>query len=166
MRYAGLIKNDMSAAPGVCVTLFVQGCPIHCKGCHNPEAWDFNGGKKFTYDTIKEIISAICANGLQRDFCLMGGEPLCEENVGYTDLIVEEVKKVYPSSKVYIWSGYTYDELTNRYRDRNLQNIKNNADYLIVGPYIEEERDVTLKMRGSKNQKIIALNGNQEIKEI
>lgn len=77
MRYAGIIKNDVCAAPGVCVTFFTQGCPHRCKGCHNPETWDFDGGKEFTHDTIDEVIEALNANDIERTFCIMGGEPLC-----------------------------------------------------------------------------------------
>ena len=86
MQYAGIIKNDFSAAPGVSVTFFTQGCPHRCKGCHNPETWDFDGGKEFTPQVLNEIIEALTANGLTRSFCLMGGEPLCEENLLYSKI--------------------------------------------------------------------------------
>ena len=69
MKYAGIIKNDVAAAPGVCVTFYTQGCPHHCPGCHNPETWDFNGGKEFTPQTLQEIKDALVANGIHRDFC-------------------------------------------------------------------------------------------------
>ena len=87
MRYAGLNKNDMSAAPGVSVSFFTQGCPHHCKGCHNPETWDFDGGKEFTWDTMNEILDNITANGITRSLAIMGGEPLCEHNAFLTLLI-------------------------------------------------------------------------------
>ena len=61
MKYAGIIYNDMCAAPGISVSVYLQGCPHHCKGCHNPETWDFNGGKEFTYDVLNEIIDALTA---------------------------------------------------------------------------------------------------------
>jgi anaerobic ribonucleoside-triphosphate reductase activating protein len=67
MRYSGLIKNDITAAPGLCVSFFTQGCPHHCPGCHNPETWDFNGGKEFTNDTLKEILEALTAQNINRD---------------------------------------------------------------------------------------------------
>lgn len=73
MRYMGIIKNDFSAAPGVCLTFFVQGCPIRCKGCHNPESWDFKGGKKFNFNILNEIKEGLLANGIKRTFCIMGG---------------------------------------------------------------------------------------------
>ena len=78
MRYAGLIRNDFSAAPGISVSFFTQGCPNHCLGCHNPETWDFNGGKEFTYDILNEIVDALTANGVKRSLSILGGEPLCE----------------------------------------------------------------------------------------
>lgn len=111
MKYAGIIKNDFSAAPGISVSFFVQGCPHHCKGCHNPETWDFNGGKEFTYDVLNDIEESLFANGISRSLAIMGGEPLCEQNIFLTLLVVKTIKEKYPDVKIYIWSGYTYDYL-------------------------------------------------------
>lgn len=157
MRYAGLNKNDMSAAPGVSVSFFVQGCPHHCKGCHNPETWNFNGGKEFTYNTLNEIVESLSANGISRSLAIMGGEPLCEQNIFLTLLVVKTVKEKYPDIKIYIWSGYTYDYLLNHMTNSHLGQVLDYADFLIDGPYIEELRDISLPMRGSSNQKIIDL---------
>ena len=157
MRYAGLNKNDMSAAPGVSVSFFVQGCPHHCKGCHNPETWNFNGGKEFTYNTLNEIVESLSANGISRSLAIMGGEPLCEQNIFLTLLVVKTVKEKYPDIKIYIWSGYTYDYLLNHMTNSHLGQVLEYADFLIDGPYIEELRDISLPMRGSSNQKIIDL---------
>jgi anaerobic ribonucleoside-triphosphate reductase activating protein len=77
MRYAGIIKNDIAAGEGVNLTFFVQGCPFHCEGCHNPQTWAFDGGKEFTNDTLIEIINGLRANGVHRNLSIMGGEPLC-----------------------------------------------------------------------------------------
>lgn len=157
MRYAGLNKNDMSAAPGVSVSFFVQGCPHHCKGCHNPETWNFDGGKEFTYNTLNEIVESLSANGISRSLAIMGGEPLCEQNIFLTLLVVKTVKEKYPDIKIYIWSGYTYDYLLSHMTDPHLEQVLDYADFLIDGPYIEELRDISLPMRGSSNQKIIDL---------
>ena len=92
MRYAGIIYDDFAAAPGVSLTLFMQGCPHHCKGCHNPETWDFDGGQEVPFDIVEKICYHINDKGIQRNFCIMGGEPLCEENLFLTDLIITEVK--------------------------------------------------------------------------
>ena len=114
MRYAGLIKNDIAAGKKINVSFFTQGCPFHCEGCHNPETWDFNGGKEFTDDALKEILDSIKANGVQRNFSIMGGEPLCDENLFLTLLVCSTVKKEYPNIQIYIWSGYTFEELQER----------------------------------------------------
>ena len=156
MRYSGLIKNDITAAPGLCVSFFTQGCPHHCPGCHNPETWDFDGGKEFTNDTLRELLEALIAQNIHRDLCIMGGEPLCEENAFLTRLIIQEVRKHVPDTKIYIWSGYTYEEL-KRSSDPHIVDSLRLADVLIDGPYIEAERDITLPMRGSRNQRVIDL---------
>ena len=156
MRYSGLIMNDMAAAPGVSVTFFLQGCPIKCNGCHNPETWDFNGGKEFTPQVLNDICDGLVANGIQRNLCLMGGEPLCQENIFLSKLIVTTVKERVPEAKIYIWTGYIYEELIEN-RDKHILDLLSSADYLIDGPYIKELKDITLFMRGSSNQRIIDL---------
>lgn len=156
MRYAGLNRNDMSAAPGVSVSFFTQGCPHHCLDCHNPETWDFNGGKEFTWDTMQDIINSLTANGITRSLAIMGGEPLCEQNAFLTFLVIKTVKERLPDVKIYIWSGYTYEQLKKSYDPHVVCSLET-ADYLIDGPYIQELRDITLPLRGSSNQNIIDL---------
>lgn len=157
MRYAGIIKNDISAAPGVCVTFFTQGCPFHCIGCHNPDTWDFNGGKELTDTVINDLIDAINANGINRNFCIMGGEPLCEQNLPVTDLVISKVKDVYPDIKIYVWTGYTMEELNQRVDDELLKYVLYDIDCIVDGRFVFEKRDITLPMRGSSNQRIIYL---------
>lgn len=152
MKYAGIIKNDFSAAPGTCVTFFAQGCPHRCEGCHNPETWDFEGGKEFTPESLQEIIDAIKANGFQRNFCVMGGEPLCPENQFLTYLVVNSVREKYPDIKIYLWTGYNLDEFNS---GTKFDQILELTDCIIDGPYIAAERDITLAMRGSRNQRIL-----------
>lgn len=153
MRYAGIVKNDLSAAPGVCVTFYVQGCPHHCPGCHNPETWSYDGGKEFTLDVLKEIEEALVANGVHRDLCIMGGEPLCPENQFLTYLIISTIKEKFPSVKVYIWTGYNLDDLKKT--GIRIPQILELTEAVIDGPFILEQRDITLPMRGSRNQRII-----------
>lgn len=153
MRFAGMIKNDIAAGEGVNVSFFTQGCPHHCPGCHNPETWDFNGGKEFTNDTLIDLINSLQANGVQRNLSIMGGEPLCQENLFLTNLIIQYVKERIPDIKIYVWTGYTYEQLINKH-DKRIQTILNNIDYLIDGPFILAERDITLPLRGSRNQRI------------
>ena len=156
MRYAGINKNDFAAAPGVSVTFFVQGCPFHCKGCHNPETWDFDGGKEFTPEVLKEIVEALTANNITRSLCIMGGEPLCEENLFLTNLVISHIREKVPGVKVYVWTGFLYEDLLKK-SNPHLQKILELTDVLIDGPYIEELRDITLPMRGSSNQRVINL---------
>ena len=86
----------------------------------------------------------------------MGGEPLCKENLFLVDLIIHQVKEALPDTKIYVWTGSTYEELKEQH-DNLLQDILNNTDVLIDGPFVEKERDITLFMRGSKNQRILYL---------
>lgn len=160
MRYAGLNKNDFTAAPGVSVTFYTQGCPHHCPGCHNPETWNFEGGKEFTPEVIDEILEALTANNIMRSLAIQGGEPLCVENEFLTLLIVKTVKEKFPDVKIYIWTGYYFNSLPNT---PYIKQILELTDCLIDGPYIEEERDITLPMRGSRNQNIIYFDNNKII---
>lgn len=157
MRYAGIIKNDFSAAPGVSLTFFTQGCPHHCPGCHNKETWDFNGGKEFTYEALDEIINGLTANDIQRTFCIMGGEPLCPENLFLTHLVLKTAKERIPNLTVYLWTGYIYEDL-KKSTDTTIQSILQLTNVLIDGPYIERERDISEPLKGSHNQRVIYLN--------
>lgn len=154
MQYAGIIRNDIAGGEGVCVSFFVQGCPLHCKDCHNPQTWSFDGGKEFTQDTLSSLLNDLQANGIQRNLNIMGGEPLCQENLFLTNLIILTVRDKYPDIKIYLWTGYTYEELESR-PEPKLENILNSIDYLIDGPFISAQRDITLPLRGSRNQRIL-----------
>lgn len=165
MNYAGIIKNDTAAAPGICLSFFTQGCPHRCEGCFNQETWNFNDGKEFNHETLAEILEGLTANGIQRNFCILGGEPLCVENAFLTYLVVKEVKEKLPDVKIYIWTGYTYRYLLDRNIHDKIPAILSMADYLIDGPFMIEKRDVTLRMRGSSNQKIWDLRTGVDITE-
>lgn len=156
MKYSGIIENDFSAAPGISTTLFVQGCPFHCPGCHNQHTWDFDGGKEVTPQVLEDIIAALTANGLKRNLCIMGGEPLCQQNIPLTHLVISNVKEKLQDVKIYIWTGYIYENLLKN-ASPELQKILAETNVLIDGPYIESLRDITLPMRGSSNQRIIEL---------
>lgn len=156
MKYAGLMENDFSDGSGVCVSLWTQGCPHHCPGCHNPETWDFDGGYDVPDDIRGEIVKAISANGITRNFSILGGEPLCEENLDFVLNVITAVRIAYPNIKIYIWSGYTFKELIEK-KDNRIINILKQANYLIDGKYDEKLRDTTLFLKGSSNQNIIEL---------
>lgn len=154
MKIAGLEINDTINGEGICVSLWMQGCPFHCKGCQNPETWDFNGGYEISeIELYEKILKGLSANGIQRNFSILGGEPLCEENLEYTYRIIRKVKKFYPNIKIFIWTGYTFSSLTKK-NNLVVNYILNTIDVLIDGQFILEQRDINLKLRGSKNQKI------------
>ena len=155
MHIAGLLKNDMVDGLGFSVSLWTQGCPFRCRGCHNPETWDPQGGMVANKDTlINEIISSIKANGVIRNFSVLGGEPLSLQNVDDVNVIVSAVRKEYPDIKIMLWTGFTWEKLMDL--DEPLVNsILNQIDVLIDGQFELDKRDITLWLRGSSNQRVI-----------
>lgn len=153
-RYAGLIKNDFANGTGTCVSFWTQGCPHRCPGCQNPETWNFNGGKEVPTDIRGQIIKAICANNITRNFSVLGGEPLCKENLEEVDKIITSVRTAFPQIKIFVWTGYLLEDLKKKHNDK-INHILSQIDVLIDGPYIDAERDITLELRGSKNQRIL-----------
>lgn len=149
MRYAGLIENDIvDSDDGICVSLWMQGCPHHCKGCHNPETWDFNGGIEIDREKLLEnVINSLTQNGVNRNFSILGGEPLAEENLEDTLYIINRVRNKFPKIKIYLWTGYTIENL----KIKDLKKI----DVIIDGLYDEKLRDISLPLRGSSNQRIL-----------
>lgn len=150
-RYNTIIPNDVTNGEGVCVSLFVQGCPHHCPGCFNPETWDFNEGKPYSQEIKWEIIKAISANGVERNFSILGGEPLALQNIAMVEEITKAVRIAYPDIKIFLWTGYTFEDIitSNCYT-----NILSNIDVIIDGKFIEKQKDLSLKLRGSTNQNI------------
>ena len=153
MQYAGIIYNDTAAAPGVCLSFYVQGCPIHCEGCHNFELWDEEGGYEFTPAVMERIINGLYANGVQRKLCILGGEPLSPHNIFLTALIVSTVKQHYPEIEIWVWSGYSMEELITS-SNNHLKTILHNINGLVTDPFILSQRDITLKFKGSSNQRV------------
>ena len=152
-RYNAIIPNDITNGEGVCVSFFVQGCPHRCKGCFNPETWDFDGGQAYTPETKWELIKLISANSINRNFSILGGEPMAAHNLDMVEEVVNAVRTAYPSIKIFLWTGfYLYDLI--RLEDGRINSILSKINYLIDGPFDEKEKDLSLKLRGSKNQKI------------
>ena len=155
MRYAGIIENDVVNGEGICLSYWTQGCPHKCDGCHNPETWNFNGGKEDSKENIlNKILTLLNKNNIHRNLSILGGEPLCDENIDFTMEILKQVKQKYPNIKTFVWTGYTYEELCKLYKNIIFDNI----DVLIDGKYDKNQRDITLKLRGSKNQRVLRKN--------
>lgn len=149
MRYASIRKMDISNGEGVGVALFVQGCPEpHCKGCFNPETWDFNDGKEWTNEIESKFFELICKPYITR-ISILGGECLAKENIVDITKIVKKCKKKYPKKKIWLWSRYNFESYISKLE------ITKYIDVVIDGTYIDELRDITLHWRGSSNQRVI-----------
>lgn len=150
MNYAAIKKTDIANGDGVRVSIWVSGCPIHCEGCFNKDLWDYNYGKPFTDETINEILIALKPDYIS-GLTILGGEPLCKENIYEVTKLIEIVKKVYgPSKTIWLYSGLRYEQLAGLWALKY-------ADILVDGPFIFSEKDITLNFRGSRNQRIINL---------
>lgn len=153
-KIAGIYWDDTAAAPGISLSVYFSGCHFHCPGCHNPEAQDFDYGVNFDKRILRQINLKLNKNGVQRTLSILGGEPLCPENREAVVTLIDFCKKENPNLKIYLWTGYTIEEL-QAMGDENINYILNNINCLIDGPFILEQRDITLPLRGSTNQRII-----------
>jgi anaerobic ribonucleoside-triphosphate reductase activating protein len=154
MRIAQVDLNDCTNGNGICVSLWTSGCPHRCKGCHNPQTWQ----REYGYDiSRKELIAQIdgglTSHGVTRNFSVLGGEPLAAYNRDDISVILKEIRKKHPDILIYIWTGYTIEELNKSQYDFE-NKIFQYIDYLIDGRFIMAQRDLTLRLRGSRNQRI------------
>lgn len=152
MRYAGLKENDIVDGEGVCVSFWLQGCCHMCKGCHNHDTWDLNGGLELPNTYIDDIIDLLSKNGIHRNLSILGGEPCLPSNVSIVLPLLKKVRTALNSVKIYLWSGYTYEQLLDRDDTKELLQY---VDVLIDGKFELEHRDITLRFRGSPNQRVI-----------
>lgn len=149
MNYGRINKTDVANGPGVRVSLFVSGCRNRCKGCFNPETWDFNYGKEFTIKTIEEIDNALNSEHIA-GLTILGGDPMEPENYNTVWYLCFLYKYLYPDKTIWIYTGYTYEYVSLKYPE-----ILDYIDVLVDGPFIESKKDISLKFRGSSNQRII-----------
>lgn len=148
MRYNLIRKMDISNGEGVRVSIFVQGCHFHCKGCFNSVTWDFNGGKEFTQKTIDTILD-LCKEDYIDGLSVLGGEPLTDENLDGVIELCRQFKAKFPTKTIWLWTGYIMEELTDAQKE-----VFKFIDVLIDGRFILEQKDPTLQWRGSRNQRI------------
>lgn len=149
MKYAGIIYDDVVNGEGIGAVFFTQGCTHHCKGCQNPQTWDFNEGKELTNDVIEELFDYFKITPFVTRLTLSGGDPL--DNIDVTEYIVKRFKSEYPDKSVWLFTGYCFEDIINNIK---FENILNNTDVLIDGLFDISKRDITLKFRGSSNQNI------------
>ena len=159
--YYGNIKNcDIADGDGVRVSLFVSGCRNHCKGCFQPETWDFNYGKPYTKETEDRIIELMKPEYID-GITLLGGDPFENENQEELVNLLERVKKEFGDTKdIWCYTGYVYEDIISDNFVRKTPytaKLLDLIDILVDGPFIEEEKDLTLRFRGSRNQRILNL---------
>ena len=151
IRIAGVIRESFVDGPGIRFVVFCQGCPHHCAGCHNPATHDFDGG--YDCDTEK-ILEAVGANPMLDGVTFSGGEPMCQPEA-FLEL-ARELRKRFPKLNLLIYTGYTYEQLQEMCSHQPaLKELLDLADYLVDGRYMEQQRDLTLPFRGSRNQRFI-----------
>ena len=163
MNYGNIKECDIADGPGVRVSLFVSGCRHHCKGCFNKETGDFDYGMPYTKETEDEIIRLLAPSYIQ-GLTLLGGEPFEPENQKELAGLLKRVRETYPDKDIWCYTGYLYDvDLPEggRVHTEVTEEMLSYIDVLVDGEFIEEEKDVTLVFRGSRNQRIIEL-GKEE----
>lgn len=154
MNYAQIRKLDVANGEGIRTTIFVSGCEFYCEGCFNREYWDFNYGELFSLNTTYEIINNL-NNERVKGLSILGGEPLHDRNSRCVSSLVDSVRTVYGQSKdIWIWTGYTFEELLES-KNFYILDIISKVDVIVDGQFILAQKDMSLKFRGSKNQRII-----------
>lgn len=148
MNYLAIDEFDVANGPGVRVTLWLSGCDHHCKGCHNPESWDFNVGKPFGEAEINNI-KQLLKNPYIKGLTLTGGDPIYHSSNETLLSFLKDVKNDYKDKTIWCYTGFTFEQLSKNLR--MLQYI----DVLVDGPFEIDKRDITLKFKGSSNQRII-----------
>lgn len=157
MNYATIKNCDIANGPGVRVSLFVSGCTHHCPGCFNEIAWDFLYGEPFTQDTVNSILEML-RPGYIRGLTLLGGEPFEPQNQEPIVQLLRQVKKEFPEKSIWAFSGYLMDRdiLSGRLGDWEItREYLSYLDVLVDGPFIEAKKNLSLRFRGSENQRLI-----------
>lgn len=161
MNYHKIEKTSVANGTGIRVVLWVSGCSLHCKGCHNPETWDLCSGKPFNEEAKKELFDALDKPYIQ-GITLSGGHPLENENLEDVYLLIKEIKEKFPTKDIWLYTGLTLEQVfptvvtddfdINRFYR---QMVVMMSDVVVDGRYIEELKDITLKWKGSSNQRVI-----------
>jgi anaerobic ribonucleoside-triphosphate reductase activating protein len=150
MNYHNITKDDMKNGDGLRVVLWVAGCSHHCPNCQNPVTWDPDDGILFDKNARKELLDIVSQDYIS-GITFSGGDPLFESNREEVYELIEYIKSVYPNKTVWLYTGYTFNDLKKFVPI----GILNKIDVIIDGPYIEKFRDTSLKWRGSSNQRVI-----------
>lgn len=164
MHYGEIKQCDIANGPGVRISLFVSGCRHHCRECFNPQTWDFEYGQLFTDETKSTILQFLQPDYI-RGLSLLGGEPFEPENQVVLADLLKDVKKRFPEKDIWCYTGYLYDvdlQPEGKAFTECTARLLNDIDVLVDGEFIIEEKDLTLKFRGSRNQRLIDLRKTKE----
>ncbi len=164
MNYATIKNCDIANGPGVRVSLFVSGCTHHCKGCFNEVAWDFQYGEPFTEET-EDIILKMLAPAHVKGLTLLGGEPFEPQNQPAIVALLRKVKAAYPDKSIWAFSGYLFDTIISG-KLGDTSEYLSYLDVLVDGPFVEEKKNLSLRFRGSENQRLINVSATLEAGEI
>lgn len=151
MNYADIKPLDITNGEGIRVSLFVSGCTHGCHNCFNKDLWNFNYGKKFTNETMNDILTKVGRPQIE-GFSLLGGEPLHPNNVFKCIEIVENIREQYPQKDIWVWSGYLWEDITDNKCQRE---ILKHIDVLVDGKFEQSKTDLTYAFAGSTNQRLI-----------
>lgn len=166
MHFASIKNFDIANGIGVRVSLFVSGCNHHCKECFNEEAWDFNYGKEFSDEEINTIIDMLKPDYI-KGLTLLGGEPMEVRNQEGILPLVKLVREKYPSKNIWCYSGFTFEQIMKMSEELEItRELLKYIDVLVDGKFVIEKKDLSLKFRGSSNQRIINLPKSLEKKEV
>lgn len=170
MRYASMRNLDISNGEGVGVSLFVQGCLFHCFNCFNSETWDFNGGKEWTEETKNKFMKLIDRPYIKR-VSFLGGECLAEQNLDEVLKLTQQIRNKFPDKTIWLYTGFCWNDIMCSFAGlqadcvvldkkgieawEKRRKIISNVDVLVDGQYIDEQKDLTLAFRGSRNQRVI-----------
>ena len=164
MNYSVIKECDVANGPGIRTTLFVSGCPHHCKGCFNEATWDYNYGQPFTDATIEYIINTMRPDYIA-GLTLLGGEPFDPANQPALIPLVKRVKEEFPNKNIWCFTGYLFDK---EICDKMLKEydftgeLLSYIDVLVDGRFVEEKKDLMLKFKGSSNQRTILVKESLE----
>ena len=166
MNYHKLEKTSVANGTGVRVVLWVSGCSLHCRGCHNPETWNIYSGKPFDEEAKNELFEALDKTYIQ-GVTFSGGHPLEDENVECVYNLMLEIKDKFPEKDIWLYTGYKFEDILNDPSEDISTFLKRKTvsmcDVVVDGPFVESKKDITLKWRGSRNQRVIDY--KQSIKE-
>ena len=170
MHYGAIKKFDIANGEGIRTTLFVSGCRNRCKGCFQPETWDFTYGQPFTKEAEEEIFATM-SNSSVRGLTILGGEPMEPENQRELLPFLREFKSKFPDKTVWLYTGNLYEELTGKMGEHYkciecTEELLSYVDMLVDGRFVEEEKRLGLRFRGSANQRVIDMNETRKTGEI